>query len=354
MARIRTIKPEAFVSESLAAVPVTAERTFFGLLTQADDQGRYRDHAAIIAGVLWPLRPEHTPVHVEEDLSRLAQAGLICRYKGCDGRPYLHIVTFARHQKIDRPSRSRLPACPVHEAAALCGGCGERGCSAADQGSARADRGVAAVPVHVHRGLGEGSARMHRGLGAGSASVRRGLAAAADECRAPASPPGDDAGQELFGEDSPSARRGFGEPSAQAPEAVPCGSRTVDQGSSAEAGRGAPAPTRGAAGGPAGASELMAWYIAGCPRRPPAKVLGHLGREVRALLDEGIDPESVRAGLERFRARPMHPSALPSLVNEVLNGRPDGGLARQTSAATVPTHVGWSNPADPSVYAEEL
>jgi hypothetical protein len=61
LARIRTIKPEAFVSESLAAVSLTAERTFFGLLTQADDQGRHRDHAAIIAGQLWVLRPEHTP-----------------------------------------------------------------------------------------------------------------------------------------------------------------------------------------------------------------------------------------------------------------------------------------------------
>lgn len=40
LARIRTIKPEAFVSESLATVSLTAERTFLGLLTQADDQGR--------------------------------------------------------------------------------------------------------------------------------------------------------------------------------------------------------------------------------------------------------------------------------------------------------------------------
>ena len=40
MARIRTIKPEAFTSESLAEVAISAERTLFGLLTQADDHGR--------------------------------------------------------------------------------------------------------------------------------------------------------------------------------------------------------------------------------------------------------------------------------------------------------------------------
>ncbi|MFH9215804.1 hypothetical protein ACIQJ8_28860 [Streptomyces globisporus] len=116
MPRIRTIKPEAFTSESLAEVNVAAERTFFGLLTQADDHGRHRDNAAIIAGLLWPLRAEHTSVHVEDDLHQLANAGLICRYTGCDGRRYLHIVTWSEHQKIDKPSQSRLPSCPQHQA----------------------------------------------------------------------------------------------------------------------------------------------------------------------------------------------------------------------------------------------
>lgn len=115
LARIRTIKPEAFVSESLAAVTLTAERTFFGLLTQADDQGRHRDHAAIIAGQLWVLRPEHTPADVEKDLAQLADAGLICRYTGPDDKHYLHVVTWHQHQKINRPSKSRLPACPHHD-----------------------------------------------------------------------------------------------------------------------------------------------------------------------------------------------------------------------------------------------
>nr|WP_223190569.1 hypothetical protein [Streptomyces sp. TRM68416] len=118
MARIRTIKPEAFVSESLAAVSLTAERTFIGLLTQADDQGRHRDHAAIIAGQLWVLRPEHAPSDVETDLAQLADAGLICRYTGLDDKRYLHIVTWHQHQKINRPSKSRLPACPHHDAPA--------------------------------------------------------------------------------------------------------------------------------------------------------------------------------------------------------------------------------------------
>lgn len=116
LARIRTIKPEAFVSESLAAVSLTAERTFLGLLTQADDQGRHRDHAAIVAGQLWVLRPEHTPADVETDLAQLADAGLICRYKGPDDKRYLHIVTWSlasENQPAEQEPPSRLPA-PRH------------------------------------------------------------------------------------------------------------------------------------------------------------------------------------------------------------------------------------------------
>ena len=57
MPRIRTVKPEAFTSESLAEVSVEAERTFYGLLTQADDHGRHRDNAAIIADCCGPCGP---------------------------------------------------------------------------------------------------------------------------------------------------------------------------------------------------------------------------------------------------------------------------------------------------------
>jgi hypothetical protein len=153
MPRIRTIKPEAFTSESLASVSLTAERTFFGLLTQADDHGRHRDHAAIITGALWPLRPDHTPMHVEDDLQQLAEAGLICRYTGGDGKPYLHITGWHRHQKINRPSGSRHPACPIHDAAAE---------AAFREPSLSAHRGLPETSPQAPRALDEGSARTHR------------------------------------------------------------------------------------------------------------------------------------------------------------------------------------------------
>jgi len=115
MARIRTIKPEAFVSESLAEVSLTAERTFFGLLTQVDDEGRIRDNAAILHGAIWPLRPTHTAADVEEDLRQLEKQDLVCRYSAPDGKRYLHLPTFNTHQKISHPTPSRIPCCLRHE-----------------------------------------------------------------------------------------------------------------------------------------------------------------------------------------------------------------------------------------------
>lgn len=113
MARIRTIKPGFYASESLAEVSIYAERTFGGLITLVDDSGRIKDNAAIIHGAIWALRPAHTAVDVESDLIQLEKAGLICRYT-VNGKRYLHLVTFAEHQKISHATESKLPECP-HE-----------------------------------------------------------------------------------------------------------------------------------------------------------------------------------------------------------------------------------------------
>ncbi|WP_416484264.1 hypothetical protein [Streptomyces sp. CL12] len=338
MARIRTIKPEAFTSESLAEVTVEAERTFFGLLTQADDHGRHRDNAAIIAGLLWPLRAEHTSVHVEDDLQQLANAGLVCRYTGCDGRRYVHIVTWSEHQKIDKPSQSRLPACPQHHAANRCGPC-----------KGTCTHRTEALPTPA-RGFAEGSPNLPRLLDHPAPPSP----AAAPKCEAPTTQQGtlvdttaapgrgeaNTAGQTAFTEDYPKPPRNLGEGSAP-------GSRILDPGSSFPTGRTAPASQ-------ISANQLVGEYVSACDKRPPGDVIGHLGRITKKLLAEGIDPQDIRAGLAKFAANPKHPSVLTSMVNEAMNARP-GGLARPGFGPNVPAHQAWTNPVDAAAaYAEEL
>ena len=114
MARIRTIKPEAFQSDTLSGLSVESERTFLALLTQADDVGRFRDQPAVLNGAIWPLRPDHTVRDMEYDLSELVRVGIGCRYEVGD-RKYMHIPSFLDHQRINRPTASKIPACPVHD-----------------------------------------------------------------------------------------------------------------------------------------------------------------------------------------------------------------------------------------------
>jgi hypothetical protein len=317
LARIRTIKPEAFVSESLAAVSHTAERTFIGLLTQADDQGRHRDHAAIIAGQLWVLRPEHGPSDVETDLAQLADAGLICRYKGPDDKRYLHIVTWHQHQKINRPSMSRLPDCPVHG-------------TGTDIGQSSEGVGVAeTVAPAAHGALRERARSPHGGRTEGAGQMRE-----------PATNPSateEPAGQTRLRESSGKTHRSAREPSVT-PHGPDLGPRIMDLGSTPSGGASTPAPHT------VSAQQLIAEYAAACTHRPPSDVLGHLGREVGKLVNEGIAPDHIRAGLQRQLAKGLHPRTLPSLVHEAMNATP---------AAAV--HRAWTNPDDvAAAYGGEL
>ncbi|MGW5200779.1 hypothetical protein [Streptomyces spiralis] len=313
MARIRTFKPETFTSESLAQVSVYAERTFFGLISRADDHGRVRDQPAALCGELWAVRGGRTPVDVEDDLIQLAAADLICRYEDDGGKRYLHIVAWHRHQKINRASRSRLPECPKHTA----------GTPKADAPRAQGD--VPESSVKAHGGLTEGA-------------------------RTSPEPPGEHetAGRETFSESSVNPHGGRAEP-AVSPHALDLGPRNLDLGtSSPPGGASAPAPEA------TSAQQLIAEYAAACAHRPPSGVLGHLGRETAKLIAEGIEPGHIRAGLALHRAKGLHPSTLPSLVHEAMNAT-RAGLVRPESRPNVPGHRAWANPADPAAaYAEEL
>ncbi|MEV6753152.1 hypothetical protein [Streptomyces sp. NPDC051214] len=294
MARIRTIKPEAFASESLASVSLSAERTFFGLLTQADDHGRYRDQAAVIAGLLWSLRPEHGPMGVEDDLNQLDTAGLICRYEGVDGKRYLHVVTFAQHQKVNRPSGVRHPDCPHHDLDLT-------------RESAPPTRGALTEPSAQALGGGKEGSVSHEG-----------------------------AGQNGFLEPSPRTRE-----QAVSTHGPDLGPRNRDLGSTPLGGASAHAPET------ISAKTLIGEYAAACPNRPPSSFLGHLGKQTAQLLADGIEAAHVRAGLERLRAKGLHPSVLPSLVNEAMNP--------PTASGTSAGHRPWTNPIDAqSAYGGEL
>lgn len=111
MARIRTIKPSFFRSLSVAELPRDTRLTWIGIWTYVDDQGRGVDDARLIKAELWPLDDDYTAQHVARDLDLLEQNGSIRRYE-VDGRRYFEVVKWADHQRIDRPTKSIIPAPP--------------------------------------------------------------------------------------------------------------------------------------------------------------------------------------------------------------------------------------------------
>lgn len=110
MPRIRSIKPEFWKSEAIAAHTFRARLTFIGLWTYVDDNGVGLDNPKLVAAELFALEddPRETLANVREDLASLAAAGRITRYT-VEGKAYLAITNWREHQKIDRPGKPRYP-----------------------------------------------------------------------------------------------------------------------------------------------------------------------------------------------------------------------------------------------------
>lgn len=109
MARIRSLKPEMWQSETFGTVSIEAQAMFIGLITQADDHGRLQGSAARMRALIWPYKTDLDTAWVDGLLDELQSAELVLRYEH-DEKQYLALPGWADHQKVDRPSESRFPA----------------------------------------------------------------------------------------------------------------------------------------------------------------------------------------------------------------------------------------------------
>lgn len=122
MARIRTIKPALFSSRTVSGYSDALFRTFVGLFCYVDDKGRGEDDADLIKSEIAPRIKRKTPQLIERHLAELTADAdpPLCRYE-VDGVRYLHLLNFVKtdrhdgHQRINRPTKSKIPPCPKHE-----------------------------------------------------------------------------------------------------------------------------------------------------------------------------------------------------------------------------------------------
>lgn len=108
MARIRTIKPEFPQSESMGRVSREARLCFVLLWTLADDEGRLRGNSRMLASLLFPYDDDAAGL-IDGWLAELEREECVERYL-VDGTAYLAVSKWLSHQKIDKPSRSKIPA----------------------------------------------------------------------------------------------------------------------------------------------------------------------------------------------------------------------------------------------------
>lgn len=110
MARIRSLKPELWLSPQVMNLSHSARLTFVGLITQADDDGRGLADVRRLKASIFP-GDDCTTQQVSAWLTECKEQALVALY---DAAPHgsLYQLTGWHHQKIKKPTPSSYPPPP--------------------------------------------------------------------------------------------------------------------------------------------------------------------------------------------------------------------------------------------------
>jgi hypothetical protein len=108
MARIRTVKPSFWSDPDVVALRREARLLLIGLISMADDEGRFVATTNAIAGYVFP-HDELPAATIRRWRDEIAKAGIIELYT-IDRFQYGHFPNWKRHQRISKPQSSLIPA----------------------------------------------------------------------------------------------------------------------------------------------------------------------------------------------------------------------------------------------------
>lgn len=108
MARIRSLKPEHKTHRKVGQLTDREYRLWVGMITEADDAGRLVGDIEQLRVTIFPYQRKTTAEDIEMALSALAAQELI-RIGETSGVRYVYFPSWEDHQKINRPSKSKLP-----------------------------------------------------------------------------------------------------------------------------------------------------------------------------------------------------------------------------------------------------
>lgn len=103
MARKRIIDPEFWNDEEIGGWPFQARLFYIALWNFSDDQGRFRAHNSLLKSQIFPYDKK-----IDMDkLKKLVSSKV--RWYIVNGSQYGFITNFLKHQRIDKPTLSKLP-----------------------------------------------------------------------------------------------------------------------------------------------------------------------------------------------------------------------------------------------------
>lgn len=111
MARNRMIKPEFWSDEKTGMQMSSDEKCLYiGMWNFADDEGLINGNPIYLKSSIFPYDNNIMSDKIEEYLNNLVKIEILFRYKK-NHQPYIWIVNFRKHQRIDRPQKPQNP-CP--------------------------------------------------------------------------------------------------------------------------------------------------------------------------------------------------------------------------------------------------
>ena len=111
MARKRMVDPHIWESFSFSELSDLAKILFISLISHADDEGRGIAGAAYIKNITFPHDETRRVAEVQKALSEIALHTSTQFYQ-VDGREYYCLLNWTDYQKVDKPSKSKLPPPP--------------------------------------------------------------------------------------------------------------------------------------------------------------------------------------------------------------------------------------------------
>lgn len=115
MARIRSIKPEIRMSETVNSWPIEVRYFWIMLWGYVDDFGKGRDNAKLIVADTYPLDDSVSHEDISKWLEVLAESKVIQRYT-VEGKNYLAVTNWREHQRPSHPAKSVIPDPPQDSA----------------------------------------------------------------------------------------------------------------------------------------------------------------------------------------------------------------------------------------------